>query len=233
MQSYRNSRILMAAVITASAVSGAAGNAQTPKTDPVTTPAERKAAQNDPVISGKETNADKQFLMMAIQGNMMEVQAAQIAMKQSKNQNLQDYARRIIDEHTIANNQATQIATQKGYTIPTALNSQSKAKLNQLTRTKSNFDRAYFNEQLQDHIKSVAMYKKEAGTGYDDTIKTYAATTLPKLQTHLDEVKTFLNPTRGSITPENTRKSPNSRPNGTNGSGDTNAGAGSGTKSGG
>ena len=183
--------------------------------------AERRAAQNDPVLSGKEVSADKQFLMKAIQGNLAEIQMGELAVKQSKSQIVQDYARRMVSDHTAANQQATQVATRKGLTLPKSPDAESVAMMRRLSKMKTGFDKAYLNHMLMDHKKDVADYTKEAKTGYDDDIKAYATTTLPTLQSHLSEVQTLTNPTKGTITPQNTRRSPTSRPNGTNSSGTT------------
>ena len=183
--------------------------------------AERRAAQNDPVISGKETSPDKQFLMKAMQGNMAEVQMGELALKRSSNQSVQNFARRMVDEHTIANQQATQVATRKGLTIPKSPDAESVAMMRRLSKMKTGFDKMYLNHMLMDHKKDVADYSKEAKTGYDDDIKTYATTTLPTLQSHLSEVQTLVNPTKGTITPQNTRRSPKSRPGSTNSAGTT------------
>jgi putative membrane protein len=190
--------------------------------------AERRAAQNNPVISGKEVSADNQFLMKAIQGNMAEIQMGQLALKQSKSQIVQDFAQRMVGDHTTANEQAMQLATRKGVTVPKSPDAASTAMMRRMSKMKTGFDKAYLNHMLTDHKKDVADYTKEARTGYDDDIKTYATTTLPTLQGHLTEVQTLINPTKGSITLQNTRRSPKSRPNSTSSAGTTgNAGGGS------
>ena len=193
---------------------GGAAGAQPGQSDPANTSAERKAAQKDPVISGKEDSADKQFLSMAIQGNLAEIQMANMALKKSRNNNIVNYARRIIEDHTANNNQAMQIAKKKGITVPKMPGADAMAMMKRMSGMKSNFNKMYISDQIKDHKKDIAMYSKEGKTGYDGDIKAYALTTLPTLQSHLQTAQTLMNPTQGSITPANTRKDPTSRPNG-------------------
>ena len=176
------------------------------------TPAERKAAQSDPVITGKEDNADKRFLIKAVQGNLAEIQMGQLALKNSGDRNTQNYAQRMIEDHTTNNNQALAIIAKKGMTAPKSPDAASVAMMRRMSKMKTGFNKMYITHMIADHKEDIAEYTKEAKTGYDDDIKAYAATTLPVLKSHLDFAQTIMNPTRGSITPANTRKSPTSRP---------------------
>lgn len=176
------------------------------------TPAERKAARSNPVMTGKEDSADKQFLMKAVQGNLAEIQMGKLALKNSADRNTQNYANRMIEDHTTANVQALQIIAKKGMPAPKSPDAASIAMMRRMSKMKTGFNKMYITHMIADHKEDIAEYTKEAKTGYDDDIKGYAVATLPTLKSHLDFAQTLMNPTRGTITPATTRKSPTSRP---------------------
>ena len=47
------------------------------------------------------------------------------------------------------------------------------------------FDRAYMKAMVDDHVKDVSEFKKEAKSGTDPEVKAWAAKTLPTLEEHL------------------------------------------------
>ena len=49
----------------------------------------------------------------------------------------------------------------------------------------ADFDRAYMKDMVEDHVKDVAMFEKEAKNGKDADVKAFADKTLPTLREHL------------------------------------------------
>jgi putative membrane protein len=47
------------------------------------------------------------------------------------------------------------------------------------------FDRAYVEDQIRDHEKTIALFEREAKTGKDAELKAFAEKTLPTLKEHL------------------------------------------------
>jgi putative membrane protein len=47
------------------------------------------------------------------------------------------------------------------------------------------FDRAYMDDMVADHKQDVAEFKKEASSGKDNEVKSFATKTLPTLEDHL------------------------------------------------
>jgi putative membrane protein len=64
---------------------------------------------------------DQQFVIDAAQGGMAEVQLGQLALERSRNPEVKQFARQMIQEHTRANERLMRLATQKGITPPTTL----------------------------------------------------------------------------------------------------------------
>jgi len=51
------------------------------------------------------------------------------------------------------------------------------------------FDRAYMQAMVNDHVKDVDAFKKEANAGHDPEVKSFASTTLPTLEEHLQQAR--------------------------------------------
>ena len=150
-----------------------------------------------PSVGGTEMKADQKFLLMAAQGNIAEIQMAKLAMQKTPNNNqVQNYAQRIIEDHTTANNQVMQIVQKKGLTMPTMPPADAMAMMKKMKGMSGNkFAKMYIQDMVKDHTKDIADYSNEAKHGYDDDIKTYAVSTLPTLQSHLQLAQTLNNPT--------------------------------------
>ena len=149
-----------------------------------------------PSVGGTELKADQKFLMMAAQGNLAEIQMAKLAKQKSQSNEIQNYAQRLIEDHTAANDKVMQIATKKGLTLPKTPPADAMAMMKKMKGMKSmKFDKMYMRDMVKDHTKDVADYTNEAQHGYDDDIKAYAMTTLPTLKSHLDAAQTLSNPT--------------------------------------
>lgn len=108
----------------------------------------------------------------------------------------------MVNDHTPVNNQLKQLAAQKGVTLPTKLNSTNKQVQQRLSKLYgANFDRQYLNQMLQDHEKDVSAFQTEAQQGQDVDVKAFAAEKLPTLQSHLQQVRSLVNPGNSTSTP--------------------------------
>ncbi len=132
------------------------------------------------------TAADKMFMTKAAQGGMAEVQLGQLAEQKASAQAVKDFGKRMVTDHTKANDQLKGIASNKGVTLPSALDAKDKALYDRLNGLSgASFDRAYMQAMVQDHKTDVAEFQKESSKAHDSDVKSFASTTLPTLQDHL------------------------------------------------
>ena len=151
---------------------------------------------DSPSVGGSEMKADQKFLMMAAQGNIAEIQMAQLAKQKSQSNQVQNYAQRIIEDHTTSNNEVMQIMQKKGFTMPKSPPAEAVAMMKKMkAMPSSKFAKMYMQDMIKDHTKDIADYQNEAKHGYDDDVKAYAMKTLPTLQSHLQLAQTLSNPT--------------------------------------
>lgn len=145
-------------------------------------------AQNAPVVDEETANStlEREFIIMAAQGNNAEIQTSQVALQRSESDSVRQYAQRMIEEHTAANQQLEPLAAQQGIELPTTASSFDTAVLEKLTQVSDEqFDQAYMDTQVNAHLKSLAVFRTGARQVTDADLKNYAATLLPSIQEHL------------------------------------------------
>jgi putative membrane protein len=157
-----------------------------------TSPTNRTATTSSSPAAGTLAPEDRTFLNKAAIGGMAEVQLGQVAVKNAKSADVKAFGQRMIDDHSKANSELTRLATSKGVTPPSELDSKNKATLDRLSKlTGDQFDKAYMADMVTDHEEDVAEFQKEAKSASDPDVKAFAAKTLPTLQEHLQMAKSI------------------------------------------
>ena len=131
-------------------------------------------------------SADSSFITKAAQGGMAEVELGNLAKEKASNAKVKEFAQRMVDDHTKANDQLKSVAANKGITLPTSLDSKDEATKTRLSSLNGEaFDHAYMEDMVRDHKTDVSEFKREADRGADTDVKGFASQTLPTLQQHL------------------------------------------------
>ena len=129
---------------------------------------------------------DRSFATKAAAAGTAEINDAQIALKNSDRQDVKNFALRMVGDHTKAADRLKSIAGDEGITLPTGESSADQKDTNALQKlTGAPFDRRYILGQRKAHKQAVALFSKEAKSGKDDELKSFASQTLPTLQDHL------------------------------------------------
>ena len=139
-------------------------------------------AQDTP---GSVSAMDKNFAVDAAHGGAAEVKLGELAAKQGSNAHVKEFGQKMVEDHTKANDALKTVATSKGITLPEEPNAEQKATMAHLMKLHgAAFDKAYIKAMKADHKMDIAHFKKEANTGKDPDIKSFAAKTLPVVQGH-------------------------------------------------
>ncbi len=134
--------------------------------------------------------ADSHFVAAAASGGMEEVQLGKLATQKASNEKVKQFGQRMVDDHSKANDQLKQIASQENINVPTEMMPKDKAMVDKLSALSgTDFDKAYVKAMLADHKKDVATFQKEANSGKDSAVKGFASQTLPTLQEHLKMIQ--------------------------------------------
>jgi putative membrane protein len=137
---------------------------------------------------------DKKFMMEAAMGGMMEVELGKWAAQQGSADTVKQFGKKMVEDHSAANAELTQLATSKGVTLPSQLDAKHQAEISRMSKLSgAAFDQAYSKMMLKDHIKDVAEFERQSTRASDADLKAFASKTLPTLKEHLELAKA-LNP---------------------------------------
>ena len=147
---------------------------------------------------GNMSSHDRDFIMDAAMGGMMEVELGKVAAQKGTSDAVKQFGQRMVDDHSKANSELMTLASSKGITLPTELDQKHRDQVTKMSNMSgAEFDRAYSKMMLSDHQKDVSEFEKESTKGADADLKAFASKTLPTLQEHLQMAKA-LNPGSGS-----------------------------------
>ncbi|HEX8292994.1 MAG TPA: DUF4142 domain-containing protein [Pyrinomonadaceae bacterium] len=135
--------------------------------------------------SGRMT-ADSKFVMFAATGGMAEVEMGRLAAQKGASEDVRQFGRRMVDDHTKANEELMRVASSKGMTPHAALDAKHQAAVRKMSALSGEkFDREYARMMVGDHKKAVGEFQKESERGADPDLKAFAAAQLPALREHL------------------------------------------------
>jgi putative membrane protein len=141
--------------------------------------------------SGSQLSAkDKAFVMKAAKGGMEEVEIGQMVADKAKSDDVKQFAQRMVQDHTKANDELKSIAQQKGITLPADSGAEGKAMKAKLEKLSgAELDKAYMRNMVMDHTKDVKEFETASKMSKDSDVKSFAEKTLPTLQDHLKQAK--------------------------------------------
>jgi putative membrane protein len=144
------------------------------------------AASGYAAEAGTLSSKDKSFMKKAAQAGAAEIGAGTLADSNSSNDQVKNFGREMVKDHTAAANELSQIAQAKGVTLPGEPDGSHKRLLKKLGKEGSpKFDKTYASKAgVDDHKDAVKLFTDEANHGKDADVKAFAAKTLPTIQHH-------------------------------------------------
>jgi putative membrane protein len=139
----------------------------------------------------KLARSDRKFIENAAKGGLFEVQVAKLAQSKASDPAVKDFARMLVDQHTHANNELTQLASNKGVELPAAPGFMQRHSEKSLAkRSGADFDRHFVSEVgIKDHQKDIKDFEKAAKDVKDPDLKAWIDKTLPTLREHLAQAQ--------------------------------------------
>jgi len=129
--------------------------------------------------------SDQAFVQEAGVGGLAEVEMGRLAVQKAKDDRIRKFGQQMIDDHSKANDQLKQAASQEGLNVPSALDEKHKATMARLEKLSgAQFDSAYAREMVKDHREDVKLFEKQSTAG-SSAVEKFAAETLPTLKNHL------------------------------------------------
>ena len=136
-------------------------------------------AQESPAGKSSSLSAkDRTFIHKAAKGGMIEVAMGNLAAQNGQSDDVKSFGKRMVTDHSKANEELKSIAAKKGVKLPSKEPS-----------GKWSSDKAYMDMMVKDHEKDLAEFQEEASTGTDPDVKKFAEDTAKVVQEHLDLAK--------------------------------------------
>jgi putative membrane protein len=136
--------------------------------------------------SGKIGAEDKQFMKTAMEGDMAEIQLAQLAQQKASSDQVKQFAQRMITDHTKMDAQMKPMAQQFGVEAPTQLDAKHKAveaKLQALSGDQ--FDQEYIKAMVADHSEDDQAFIREETAASNPDLKSTVTQAEPTIAEHL------------------------------------------------
>ena len=173
--------ILLAGVLSVGVVTLLlAQTAQPPRTDQ-----DRK----QPMRTGEmDKNKDAKFLSEQYQCGLFEIALSREAQTRADRQDVKDYAKTMIDDHTRMNQQIKDLAQKKNMQISMEMADWQQAKLNHVKQLPADeFTHCYSYGQVGAHHIAILANRCATNHAMDTDVKSLAQKTVPELQKHLQQ----------------------------------------------
>jgi putative membrane protein len=133
---------------------------------------------------------DKAFVKKALEGNMAEVQMGQLALQKSNDDQVKQFAQRMVDDHGKMLDQLKPVAEQMGVKVPAG---PSKGQMKSMDKMKAlsgdAFDQAYIKDMVKDHKNDDSEFKQEAQSTQNPQLKQMVMQSDQIIESHLQQIQ--------------------------------------------
>lgn len=131
------------------------------------------------------------YVSNAAEGDIYEVQAAEIAASRSNNAAIKELAAMIKKDHsTAAQEMMKAVQSAQGVTIPPKLDERRQGFLDNLKQAPADqFDSVWLTQQEAAHEEALTLHRTYADVGDNAALKAHAAKTAPIIEKHLEHVR--------------------------------------------
>jgi putative membrane protein len=134
--------------------------------------------------------SDEQFIRNAAEGNMAEIKLGQLAEEKAQAPEVKNLAKRIVEDHTKAEEELKETAQKESINLPTDISHKDALTYDRLAKMSGpQLDKEYVQEMVKDHEKDIAEYKHAETAVKNPATKEYAQKELPTLQAHLEQAQ--------------------------------------------
>ncbi|WP_367868121.1 DUF4142 domain-containing protein [Pedobacter sp. WC2423] len=163
---------------------------QSPKTESQGTSTLSADTVLDGHADGKNSNLSKlkpeeaSFIAQAAVGGLMEVEVGNLTLQKTKLEQVKDFAKRMIKDHTQANSELQTLASGMGIKLPGALPSAEQSHFDAMKQMMANeYDQNYMDMMVNDHAKTIDLFNG-ASRFENAELKSFALKMLPVLNEH-------------------------------------------------
>lgn len=133
------------------------------------------------------------YVSNAAEGDMYEIQAAEIALERTQNADIRALAQMIRDDHTAASQAMAPLAQAAGQTIPTELDERRQGLLDNLRGADMNeFDRVWLEQQVAAHNEAITLHEGFSDNEDHPELAAHAGSVVEPVRRHLERVEALL-----------------------------------------
>jgi putative membrane protein len=137
---------------------------------------------------------NQDFVNQATSGNMFEIAAGNLAIKNSTNATVIAFGYHMITDHGQTATDMATLATSKGWTIPAVMSEKEQTNYNALAALSGTaFDKQFANIMVTSHQQTISLFESAGSDNGvpDGDLRGFAAGELPTLKEHLADAQTL------------------------------------------
>ncbi len=181
----------LAVILVSFAVSGWAQKPSNSKSRTIPGVASSPESNSNHPVKGPD-DKDQVFIKDAAISDAAEIGLGQMAQQNAANPKVKAFGQRMVEDHSRNDDLLKGIAQQQHVALPTELDAKHKAEKERLSKqTGAQFDNSYTRLMVQAHKQAIQKFTHEMETTRDATVKDFAKSALPVLQSHLKEAESI------------------------------------------
>jgi putative membrane protein len=149
-------------------------------------PQSRTDATQPAQATGDTSAGDRVFVETALKGGLAEVQLGQVALQKSNNEDVKQFAQKMIDDHGQMNDHLKTVGQAIEVKLPDGPSKKDKANIAKLSALSGDdFDKAYMKDMVKDHKTDLSDFQTEAQAGSNPAVKSFASQGAQIISQHL------------------------------------------------
>lgn len=161
-----------------------------PSTQPGNPTAPGGMAGPDTGAGSQQSLADQSFVRKALEGGIAEVQLGQLAQQKSQSEDVKEFGRKMVEDHTQLGDQMKPIAQQLGVKEPKEPSKKNKQLMTKLEALSGpQFDEMYIQAMVKDHKQDLKEFKDAAQTTQNANLKQVAQQGAGVISEHLQMIQ--------------------------------------------
>ncbi|HUL95172.1 MAG TPA: DUF4142 domain-containing protein [Usitatibacter sp.] len=136
------------------------------------------------------SGSDSRFVKEAVAGGMAEVELGKLAQQKALRDEVKQFASRMVDDHTKANEELVAIASRNGIEVPKGIDESTRKEMDKLQALAGpDFDREYMGYMVKDHRRDLREFRHEAKSHSGSDVQQFAGRNVALQLEHLREAQ--------------------------------------------
>ena len=133
---------------------------------------------------------DRKYFQEIAQANLAEIETGKLAQQKASAEEVKKFAQHMVEDHGKMLQEQQTMAKSKGVSLPKQPKKEHQAALKKLQGASgAQFDRAYMDQMVKDHQKTLNLVQEAAKNAKDPQLKQAAEKAVAEVQKHLEMAK--------------------------------------------